>query len=152
MSFKLHRSAPQFFRNLLPPGGGLRFDTHFDAYYHCLMCGLDQRRLGAEAEVGDEFVRDYVQAYQPHAELIAGLLIDAELARTQIDTNDVRSVEKRMIELLDPTSATRLSSEGMELLNRYAAGGFDVVSDAFASPPQSLDDFFITYQSLWPAS
>lgn len=149
MSFKLHKNAPQFFRNLLS-GSGLKFDTQFDVYYHCLMCGLHRRQLGTETDVGDEFVRDYVQGFAPHAELIAGLLVDAELSRICIELDDVKSVEKKMIELLEPASATRLSSTGLGLLNLYAAGGFDIVSDAFTSPPQSLEDFFITYQSLWP--
>lgn len=150
MSFRLHKQAPSFFRNLLPGGGsGLRFDTQFDAYFHCLMCGLDRRRLGADAEVGEEFVRDYVQSYQPHAELIAGLLVDAELFRINIKLDDVKGVERKMVELLEPASATRLSSEGLALLNRYAAGGFNVVSDAFAMAPQGLEDFLVTYHRLW---
>ena len=77
MSFRLHKHAPSFFRNVLPGGSGNRFDTQFDAYYVCLMCGLDRRQLGEESLVGDEFVRDYVQSYQPFATLIAGLLVDA---------------------------------------------------------------------------
>lgn len=149
MSFRLHKQAHSFFRNLLPGGTGIRFDTQFDIYYYCLMCGLDRRQLGAESDVGEEFVRDYVQGFQPHAELIAGLLVDAELVRIDIKLDDVKDVEKKMIELLEPASATRLSSVGHGLLNRYAAGGFNIVSDAFAAPPQSLEDFFVTYQSLW---
>ncbi len=150
MSFRLHKQAPSFFRNLLPSGTGPRFDTQFDIYDHCLMCGLDRRRLGAESDVGEEFNRDYVQAFQPHAELIAGLLVDAELVRINIELDDMKGVERKMIELLEPASATRLSAIGLGLLNRYAAGGFNVISDAFATPPQSLEDFFVTYQSLWP--
>jgi len=149
MSFRLHKQAPSFFRSLLPGGAGIRFDTQFDIYYYCLMCGLDRRQLGAESDVGEEFVRDYVQAFQPYAELIAGLLVDAELIRIDIKLDDVKGVEKKMIELLEPASATRLSSIGLWMLNRYAAGGFNVVSDAFAVPPQSLEDFFVTYHLLW---
>lgn len=150
MSFKHHKQAPSFFRNLMPPGGAGRFDTQFDAYYYCLMCGLDRRRLGAEAEVGDEFVKDYVQTYQPYADLIAGLLVDAELERISISLDDVKGVEKKMVELLEPVSTTKLKPEGLVLLNRYAAGGFNIISDAFAAMPQSLEEFFATYQGLWP--
>lgn len=148
MSFKHHKQAASFFRNLMPPGPG-RFDTQFDAYYYCLMCGLDRRQLGAESEVGDEFVKDYVQTYQPHADLIAGLLVDAELVRISIPLDDVKGVERKMVDLLEPVSATKLKPDGLALLNRYAAGGFNILSDAFAAPPQSLEDFYVTYHGLW---
>lgn len=149
MSFKHHKLAPAFFQRLMPGGPG-RFDTQFDAYYYCLMCGLDRRRLGAEVDVGEEFVKDYVQTYQPYADLIAGLLVDAELVRISIPLDDVKSVEKKMVDLLEPVSTSKLKLEGLALLNRYAAGGFEVISDAFAAPPQSLEEFFTTYQGLWP--
>jgi hypothetical protein len=149
MSFKHHKLAPAFFQKLMPGGLG-RFDTQFDAYYYCLMCGLDRRRLGAEVDVGEEFVKDYVQTYQPYADLIAGLLVDAELVRINIPLDDVKSVEKRMVDLLEPVSTSKLKPEGLALLNRYAAGGFEVISDAFVAPPQSLEEFFTTYQGLWP--
>ncbi|WP_394538807.1 hypothetical protein PRJ39_25155 [Lysobacter enzymogenes] len=150
MSFKHHKRAPAFFQKLMPAGGPGRFDTQFDAYYYCLMCGLDRRRLGTEVDVGEEFVKDYVQTYQPYADLIAGLLVDAELVRISIPLDDVKSVEKKMVDLLEPISTSKLKPEGLALLNRYAAGGFEVISDAFATPPQSLEEFFTTYQGLWP--
>lgn len=149
MSFKHHKLAPAFFQRLMPGGPG-RFDTQFDAYYYCLMCGLDRRRLGAEVDVGEEFVKDYVQTYQPYADLIAGLLVDAELVRISIPLDDVKSVEKKMVDLLEPVSTSKLKPEGLALLNRYAVGGFEIISDAFAAPPQSLEEFFTTYQGLWP--
>lgn len=149
MSFKHHKQAPTFFQRLMPGGLG-RFDTQFDAYYYCLMCGLDRRLLGAESDVGEEFVKDYVQTYQPYADLIAGLLVDAELVRINIPLDDVKSVEKKMVDLLEPVSTSKLKPEGLALLNRYAAGGFEIISDAFAAPPQSLEEFFTTYQGLWP--
>jgi len=150
MSFKLHKSAPAYFRHLLSGGGAAhRFDTQFDAYYYCLLVGLDRRQLRPLDELGDEFVRDYVLEYQPHAATIAGLLVDAELDRTNTGREDVKAVEKRMVELLEAGSASRLSKEGQELLNRYAAGGFTVLNDLLANPPQSLEEFFVSYHQLW---
>jgi len=150
MSFKLHKGAPGYFRHLLGGGDpGKKFDTQFDAYYYCLLVGFDKRQLCSLEELGDEFVRDYVQDYQPHAATIAGLLVDAELDRANIGRDDVKAVEKRMVELLEAASASRLSDEGQNLLNQYAAGGYVVLSDALATPPQSLEEFFVTYHQLW---
>ena len=151
MSFKLPKPAGGFFRLLLQSGSS-GFETMFDAYYFCLMVGLDARTVGSEDEVGEEFVRDYVQSFQPYSDLIAGLLIDAELGRAHIDPSDRSGVEKKIVELLDPNSATKLSAMGHVLLNRYAAGGFSVLRDDFASAPQSLEDFLITYHRRWGTS
>ena len=149
MSFHLHKAAPNYFRHLLHgPDAARRFDTQFDAFYYCLLIGLDRRRLGAPEEIGDEFVRDYVQAFQPHAPTIAGLLVDAELDRANIGRDDVKAVEKRIVELLE-VSSSMLSGEGLRLLNQYAAGGFVILRDALASPPQNLEEFLIAYHQLW---
>jgi hypothetical protein len=148
MSFRLPKPAGSFFRLLLQSGGS-GFETMFDAYYFCLMVGLDARVIGPEDEVGDEFVRDYVQTFHPYSDLIAGLLVDAELDRLGIEQSDGNSVEKKIVEILDPNSASKLSIAGHSMLNRYAVGGFNLLRDKFATPPQSLEEFLLTYQSVW---
>lgn len=148
MSFRLPMGAGSFFRHLLSSGNS-KFDTMFDAYYFCVMVGLDARTIGAEEDVGDEFIRDYVQSFQPYADLIAGLLIDAEIDRARIEPSDSSSVEKKVVELLDPNSATKLSVTGHALINRYAVGGYNALRDDFATPPQSVEDFLITYHRRW---
>ena len=55
-----------------------------------------------------------------------------------------------MVDLLEPVSTSKLKPGGLALLNRYAAGGFEVISNAFAAPPQSLEEFFTTHLGLWP--
>lgn len=150
MSFHLHKAAPSYFKHLLSGSdSSRRFDTQFDAFYYCLLIGLDKRKLCSLDEVGEEFVRDYVQAFQPHAPTIAGLLVDAELDRANIGRDDVKAVEKRMVELLEAVSSSMLSAEGLRLLNQYGAGGFVLLRDALATPPQNLEEFLIAYHQLW---
>lgn len=151
MSFRRPKPAGTFFRVLLQSGSN-GFDNEFDAYYFCVMVGLDLRTIGAEEDVGDEFVRDYVQNFQHYSDLIAGLLIDAELERARIESSDRNSVEKKVVELLDPSSATKLSPTGHALLNRYAVSGFNALRDDFVSPPQTAEDFLITYHRRWATS
>lgn len=151
MSFKFPVAADSFFEKLMKGGTGcdVHVDTKFEPYYYCLMAGLDARRLGAETDVGDEFVRDYVGDFQPYADLIAGLLIDAELARNSINADDRAAIEKKVIDILDPTSATKLSKDGSDLLNQYAAGGYKVIRDKIAVPPQSYEEFITAFMTHW---
>ncbi|RWO22201.1 hypothetical protein [Mesorhizobium sp.] len=121
----------------------------FDAYYCCLLLGLDARRLGDETNLeSDKFIDGYPDSFKGQAELIAGLLVDAELGRLEIGPDDRDDIEREMVRLLDLTSVTRLSTAGDNLLNRYAVTGFDRLRDAML-PPDNLEDFLVGYHELW---
>lgn len=124
----------------------------FDAYYFCLLLGLDKRQLGDAAHLeSDKFLDGYPENYKGQAELIAGLLVDAELGRLEIGSNDREDIERAMVSLLDLTSTTRLSSAGDNLLNRYAASGFDYLRETIL-PPDNLEDFLVAYYAIWEKS
>lgn len=150
MSFHFPVDARSFFKALIGAreSSATRF-LMFDAYYACLMVGLDARKLGSESEVESEiFVAEYPDAYQSQSDIIAGLLIDAELERKGIDTSDRASVEDEMIKLLNPASATRLSAAGDKLLDLYAAYGVRLILDKML-PPSTVEDFLIGYRAFW---
>ncbi len=121
----------------------------FDAYYCCLLLGFDERRLGDETKLeSDRFIDSYPEPFKGQAEVIAGLLVDAELSRLEVGPDDRNDIERVMVRLLDLTSATRLSPEGDHLLNRYAVSGFDKLREAML-PPDNLEDFLVGYYALW---
>lgn len=159
MSFTLHSRARTWFdivdgrafaRSLDPAQreSGPRF-LMFDAYYCCLLVGLDEGRHGRAADLEPtEFLRGYPESYRGQAELIAGLLVDAELRRQDILPDDKESIEAEMVRLLDLKSQTRLSGPGDVLLNFYAASGFKKLDDSMPSP-SNLEDFLVAYHRLW---
>ena len=152
MSFHLPVDARSFFKSLIGTreSSATRF-LMFDAYYACLMVGLEARKLGSESEVeGEVFVAEYPDAYASQSDIIAGLLIDAELERKGIDAGDRASVEDEMIKLLNPASATRLSTAGDKLLDLYAAYGVRQILDRML-PPSSIEDFLVGYRTFWSA-
>lgn len=121
----------------------------FDAYYCCVLLGLDSRKLGDESKLEpDKFIDGYPEAFKGQAELMAGLLVDAELGRLQVPRDDRGRIEEEMVRLLDLTSATRLSEEGDKLLNRYAVNGFERLRDAMIQP-DTLEEFLVGYHALW---
>lgn len=151
--FHAPNDSRDYFKHLLKraDGGGARLDTLFDQYYLCLMVGLDRRALGREDEMeSDRFIERYPSDYQNQSDVIAGLLINAELHRKDIHKEDRSTIEQEMLMLLDHQSPTRLSDAGMQLLNRYAAAGFKVIRDEI-TPPQNLEEFLVLYHSLWVA-
>lgn len=128
--------------------GRLRF-LMFDAYSCCLLLGLDGRQHGEASDLeAKTFIEGYPDSHRSQAEIYAGLLVDAELARKDISPEDRGSIEREMVNLLDLTSPTRLSSNGNDLLNLYAASGFVRLRDAMPAPP-TLEDFLVGYATLW---
>ncbi|WP_434390298.1 hypothetical protein [Melittangium boletus] len=150
MSFIFPKHAREYFRPCdQRKDGGPKFDAMFDQYYLCLMLGLDARQIGEENHLeSSKFVEKYPENYLNQADVIAGLLIDAELDRKAVEKDDRQSVEQEMLGLLDVQSPTRLSSEGNHLLNLYAAAGFDLLRDQIPQP-QTVEDFLVAYHQLW---
>ena len=150
MSFHFPKDGRSFFKALLGArdSSAARF-LMFDAYYACLMVGLDARKLGQDEEVeGEPFLPGYPEGFQSQSDILAGLLIDAELVRKAIDASDRASVEDEMIKLLDPASPTRLSAAGDKLLDLYAAFGMRVIQDKLL-PPARVEDFLVAYRGFW---
>lgn len=147
MSFVLPKGARQFFKAL--DGGGQERWLLFDTWYVCMMLGIQKRRLGPKDELdGIVFISEYPEAFRPHSDFIAGLLIDAELTRQKIDLEDKASVESEMVKLLDPTRATSLHEDGIELLNRYAVAGFEEIQERML-PPARIEDLLVACAEYW---
>jgi hypothetical protein len=110
------------------------------------MLGLDQRKveLGKDATESAEFVKGYPSDYASAAPIIAGLLIDAEVARKGISLDERDSVEKEILKLLDPQSPTSLSLQGEQLLDAYAAAGLAIAREELGQP-DDLASFLLAY-------
>ncbi|MGY8635614.1 hypothetical protein RAD15_24365 [Bradyrhizobium sp. 14AA] len=121
----------------------------FDAYYFSLLLGLDAGRLGDETRLEpDRFFDHYPDSYKGQIELVAGLLVEAELRRLGIGPENRADIEREMVRLLDLNSVTRLSTDGNRLLNRYAVTGFDLLRDGMMQP-DNLEDFLVGYHAIW---
>lgn len=124
----------------------------FDAYYCCMLLGLDEAKLGDESRLEPaNFIIGYPEPYKGQAELIAGLLVDAEIRRLRIQPDDRDDIERQMVHLLDLSSPSRLSVDGDDLLNRYAVAGLDRLKAAMTEC-DNLEDFLVGYHRIWAQS
>lgn len=122
----------------------------FDAYYAGLMLGLTYRKTGTP-EMLDRagiFIQNYPNEYEPYREYIAGLLVDAEVTALHSEDYSEQQLEKSIAKLLQVASPTRLSPEGMHILNLYAAGGFELLRSKMGAKPSDPSNFLIRYQAL----
>lgn len=146
MGFKLPKEARDYFKYIDQREN--KFKTIFDKYYLCLMIGFCGERLGKTEEYENaDFLESYPQAYADKAPLITGLLINAEMNRQGISSEDRISVEGLILHLIDNNSSTKLSEKSIDLLNSYAAAGMNIIKEKIAQT-SDLETFLVHYHRL----
>ena len=148
MPFYLRNDTEQWFSHIKDQKPYI--DTKFDLYYFCLMVGLvagNKSPVTARSEA-TEITKSFVKAFIPVQKLIIGLLISAELKRLGVGVSEKEQVYRILTELVDPDSSNKLTEYGVNKLNEYASGGFDILSEELPSKPYSVEDFLRSYVSL----
>ena len=127
--FARSQEAKTYYEKLVKKSRTGKFDTYFDFYYLCAMVGFSEAIIASDADVKGkkEFVRDFPTANKPHKYTLICALVGAELKRQGIDMKDRSSVRAEMTTLIDENAQTKLSREGLNLLDRYAEGGFQKI-------------------------
>ncbi len=140
MAFRIRKDAHSWFKYLRPQ---LKLD--FDEYYYCLIAGLTSRRKVPANEVSLDETKELIQRipveYGKSTNLIIALCLYREIGSLGIKINERSSVNAKINELVDPLSQSRLSSEGESLMNRYAHGGFETLTEWFEDQPRTLEIF-----------
>jgi hypothetical protein len=151
MPFRLREDARKWFGEI---DGKPPVKTQFDLFYFCLMAGLTSGRQSNPTHGGrsaPEFLPPsgtFIEDYRPAQRLIIGLLIVAELQRLGINLEEKASVRKTIQTLVDPQSPTNLTVEGLRMLNAYASGGYDYISEMRSSKPYTVEEFLRDFVGL----
>lgn len=146
MHFRLRHDAATWFRFLRNSG---YYKMDFDLYYLCLLVGLTARRQEEFGKSeGADLVEHFPGEYKASGGLIAGLLVCAEIEGKGIALEERDDVRRELRRLLDPESPSRLSDEGVLLMNRYASGGYDYICERLEEPPRDVAAFLPRYMEL----
>lgn len=150
MPFRMPKKCRSYFDHITDRSDETKLDTLFDGYYLCALIGLGQGKLNDNPDLeSSAFVDNYPSDFAESGDYIAGLLICAEVKRKGIPANDANALEKLMTKIVDSRSRTRLSSEGEELLSKYADRGIDVILEKMAGMHTTLENFFQDYFDCW---
>jgi hypothetical protein len=137
MPFRLRKDARDWFRGIQ---GALGLD--FDIYYFCLMAGLATgRRASPPASEATDLAQDFPGDYRSRGRILVALLITRELKTLGVGYKERTTLHKEISKLIDPQSATHLSSSGLDAMNQYSFGGFDVLTEWFEDRPRHLETF-----------
>jgi len=153
MPFRMTEKCRKFFSDITagPSKSNVenKLSMLFDGYYLCLLVGLAKVEINNNTEFENTaFIDEYPTAYQNAGvrEYIAGLLISTEASRKGANTQNEAELEKLMSSLISAESVTRLTLDGEDLLNQYAARGIDIMMEKMMpGTPSCLEDFFQDY-------
>jgi len=141
MPFRLRNEASAWFKDIKSELGAAPM---FDMYYFCLIAGLATNKLAQVADAeSSELVDSFPAEYAPRGRLVMALFIGRELRRQGVRFSERAAVNASIRRLVDPNSPSRLSAEGLKLLNQYSHGGFEVLTtqEWFEDRPRKLDTF-----------
>jgi len=142
MPFRLRKDAREWFKGI---SDELTLD--FDIYYFCLMAGLATgKKAFPPANEATDLAQDFPGEYRSRGRLIVSLLLTRELRRMGIEFTERITLHKEIAKLIDPLSSTHLSTSGMDEINHYSFGGFDVLADWFEDRPRHLETFLPQYR------
>ena len=143
MPFRLSKDAREWFRDIEDG-----FDLDFDIYYLCLMAGLATGKKGSVPTTqAPELVDYFPVAYQSKGRVIVALFLSKELEALGISMSERDQVYGQIARMVDPLTQSGLSHRGMEEMNRYSYGGFDVLANEwFEDRPRIIEAFLPLYK------
>lgn len=138
MPFRLSKSAREWFRDLKDD-----FDLDFDIYYLCLMAGLATgKKESVPTTQAPELVDYFPGNYRSKGRVLVALFLSKELEALGISMLERDQVYRQIALMVDPLTPSGLSHMGMEEMNRYSYGGFDVLANEwFEERPRIMEVF-----------
>jgi hypothetical protein len=143
--FRLRKEALTWFKDLFDRK---EFKINFDAFYFCFLAGVAEgRKATATVDEAPELVEYFPEGYKHHrAQTLVALFLTKELEQLGVKMEEKRSVHSAIAALVSPESPTHLSDDGMREFNKYAHGGFEVLSEWFDDRPRSLETFLRAFK------
>lgn len=140
MAFRIKTEAKNWFKDI-------RSKYEFDYYYLSLMAGLAERRKSEVPQSETtEIVQDFPGDYRTRGRIIIALFIRTELEEMGISLTERSVLNQNIGRLVDPHSPNRLSNEGEREMNKYANGGFEVLTEWFEDRPRTMEAFLPLYK------
>jgi hypothetical protein len=142
MPFRLRQEAVTFFKHIRP-----NLSMDFDMYYFCLMAGLAlMRKEEVPSAQTNELVDSFPGEYRPKGRIIVAVFLTRELTEMGISRSNRSALHMAIGQLIDPLSPSHLSDLGLKELNKYAHGGYNVLTEWFNDHPRVFEAFLPLYK------
>jgi hypothetical protein len=147
MPFRLSNEVEKWFKDIGKTSKG-GFQTDFDAYYFCFIAGITSgRKKGLPASETRELVEYFPDRFKTRGKLIVALFLCRELIELGVQFKEKNTMHTAISRLIKTESPSYLSDEGMTEFNKYAHGGYEVLTEWFDERPRSLDTFLRLFKA-----
>ena len=149
--FRLRRDCKHWFRHIQNQEG---LKTQFDVFYVCALAGLSLERKSKTVSGDDtgDISQNFVPPYNDRRGLFLGLLLHGHLRNLGISLQEHSEVREACTQLFETEHPSGLSKYGIQLLNDYASGGFEVISSKYPDAPRTLQEFLKNFHTLLESS
>ncbi len=131
MAFKITAGCKNWFSNLL---GQEPIKRIFDHYYLCAILGIAAQHKREQDATAEDFVDDFIAPYKPYQRRIIGLLTMSYLSDIGVALTEKSQVARKFSDLVTTDRSSNLTEKGFGLLNAYAQGGFEILSEELDKP------------------
>lgn len=145
--FRLRKDARKWFKELEK---GFDSDAPlFEMFYLCLIAGLaTKKKADVSTTDATELVDYFPGEYRARGRVIVATFLARELQALGIEMTEKRALHSSIAQLVDPLSPSHLSEAGVKEMNRYAAGGFDQLTEHFDDPPRAIETFIPLFKQF----
>jgi hypothetical protein len=140
MSFRLLHTAKTYFKNCSQG----EYSTDWDSYYLCFMIGIAaNRRASATNNNSNVFLSRFIEPYNSAKSVFICLLTHADLIKMGDELKDREAVRQSIEKIIDPDAQTHLSEYAVDLMNEFAAGGYEHINETLPTQPAADPSYFI---------
>ena len=141
--FRLRQTATNYWDKLNSAEPSTKDMVKLNFYWLCAQLGMAyDRRPGLDS--GVEMVDKFTKNLEPHSPLIKGFLLAAIWRYREVKKNDI---QQQFVKLLSAETLTKISSDGMDILDNFAEGGFQMIEKNIPSK-NGWSYFMQKYHSL----
>ena len=153
--FQLNKQAcDEWFKHLISKSP-FSDAPQMDIYHMCFVVGTlsvlnnnNNDFVELEDPKAPFYSKGWPSEYRNNADSIIALLLESEIVRLDYDRNNKELIKSFVDSYLDTNSITKLSNEGINLMNRYSFNGYLKIKNTIKQPPTEPTTFLIQYQKI----
>jgi len=141
--FRMSKSSIEYYDKMNDSSTSGKITTQLEWYWICAQIGLLRDEKSENNSGFSDVYGEWVSALKPHSNIILGMLFKRHM--DSFPKTAEKDMPKYMQQIFTSEGATKLTSDGFSLLDRYAEGGFQEFKRKHPLPPTQLTIFLEKY-------
>lgn len=148
IQFLFSSEAREYFDRIEASSTTGTFKIKLQQYWLCCQIGIKYDKKGkVPAPTGAWLVDTFASPLAEHADFIRSIAFWRYADALGVDPEDRDDMVPQLKAFFDEHKKTKLGDAGMQLMDQYAAGGFEILQERIPNPTD-LSSFLIDYVEL----